>query len=103
MNKRSGVLPSAMNPHARPVAPPRLLVELDPAHRVFLRNLGDLLSFRRPPRVPVTSRPAPFWPDVFVPSRSLWWPFLESFLCLLLAAVRLWPFGQGLPWQPQPW
>ncbi|HKN32980.1 MAG TPA: TonB family protein [Terriglobales bacterium] len=101
MNKRSGVLPSAMNPHARPVAPPRLLVELDPAHRVFLRNLGDLLSFRRPPRVPVTSRPAPFWPDVFVPSRSLWWPFLESVLWHLLAGAAIWAFGQGVALQTQ--
>src|SRR5437868_9201390 len=101
MNNRSGVLRSAVNPYLRPVAPPRLLVELDPAHRVFLGNLGDLLSFRRPPRVPVTSRPAPFWPDVFVPSRSLWWPFLESVLWHLLAGAAIWAFGQGVALQTQ--
>ncbi|PYY12037.1 MAG: hypothetical protein DMG69_02495 [Acidobacteria bacterium] len=99
MNNRSGVLRSAVNPYLRPVAPPRLLVELDPAHRVFLGNLGDLLSFRRPPRVAVSSRPAPFWPDVFVPSRSLWWPFLESMLWHVLAGAAIWALAQGLALQ----
>src|SRR5437588_737691 len=99
INNRSGVLRSAVNPYLRPVAPPRLLVELDPAHRVFLGNLGDLLSFRRPPRVAVSSRPAPFWPDVFVPSRSLWWPFLESMLWHVLAGAAIWALAQGLALQ----
>ena len=99
MNDRSGVLRSAVNPYLRPVAPPRFLVELDPAHRVFLRNLGDVLLFRRPPRVPVSSRPAPFWPDVFVPSRSFWWPFLESVLWHVLAGAAVWALGQGVALQ----
>lgn len=47
----------------------RLLTELEPAHRVFLRNLRDVLLFRRPPEVRVTARPAAFWPDVFVDTR----------------------------------
>jgi hypothetical protein len=72
-----------------------LLLELEPAYCVFFRNLVDLLLFRSP-SLSTTSRPAPFWSDVFVRSRVPWWRFLESMFChvLTIAAVligsRLW-------------
>src|SRR5579884_4252053 len=46
---------------------PRLLTELPPWRKVFFGNLADLILRREPPKVWTTSRPAPFWPDVFVP------------------------------------
>jgi len=58
--------------------PPKLLVEKEPAHRVFLRNLIDVLL---PPRVAplkLTSTPAPFWTDVFVSAQLPWERFLQS-------------------------
>jgi TonB family protein len=48
----------------RPVEAPVFLVPWESAPRIFLHNLGDL--FRREPLLLVTSRPARFWPDVFV-------------------------------------
>jgi hypothetical protein len=65
------------NPGAHLKAAPRLrlLLELEPAHRVFFRNFADILLFRSTPPVATTSRPGPFWRDVFVcpgvPWRSL--------------------------------
>ncbi|HYL13082.1 MAG TPA: TonB family protein [Terriglobales bacterium] len=102
MDNGFGLLNSAVNPYYKKAPPPpRFVVELDPAHRVFLRNLGDLLFFRRPPRVSVTSRPAAFWPDVFVPSRTPWWPFLESILWHVFAAAAVWALAQGWALQQQ--
>jgi hypothetical protein len=76
----------------------RLLTELEPRHRVFFRNLADLLS-RPVSQIPITSRPAPFWDDVFVPSGAPWSAFLESLLWhLLLLIVFVW--GQSRIWTP---
>jgi len=81
----SEVETSPSDPHLK------LLLELEPAPRVFFRNLFDLLLFRSTFRIPTTSRPAPFWSDVFVQSRVPWWRFTESMVChvLTLAAVLI--------------
>lgn len=47
---------------------PSFVVQWESGPQVFLRNIGDL--FRRQPPLLVSSRPARFWPDVFV-SRPL--------------------------------
>lgn len=52
----------------RPVRVPTFAVQWESAPRIFLRNLADL--FRREPPLLLSSRPARFWPDVFV-ARSL--------------------------------
>src|SRR5437016_4512002 len=45
--------------------PPVLLQELEPGHRVFLRNLADL--FRpEPPPLELTAEPLPVGPDTFI-------------------------------------
>ena len=75
----------------------RLLIELEPGHRVFFRNLADLLLSRRVPPIPITSRPAPFWGDVFVPSVARWSAFTESMLCHLLLMI-LFVWGQSRVW-----
>lgn len=51
-----------------PVRAPVLLLQWESAPRIFFRNLADL--FRRQPPLRLSSRPASFWPDVFVPKQS---------------------------------
>ena len=85
----------------RKAAPPlSLLLELEPAHRVFFRNLADILLFRPTPSIPTTSRPAAFWPDVFVNPVVPWRRLLESLLCHTIAVAALFLLSQ--PWaQPE--
>jgi len=59
-------------------AVPQLLFELPPRHRVFFRNLRDLVFPRRLPALELRSAPAPFWPDVFVKRNLPWRRLLES-------------------------
>jgi hypothetical protein len=77
----------------RPNTPPRLklLLELEPAYRVFLRNLTDTLLFRSTRPIVTTSRPGAFWSDVFVYSGVPWWHLVESMFChlIVLAAALI--------------
>ncbi len=84
-----------------PVAAPTLLITLTPWHRVFLRNLRDLFWFRRKPPLRLVSRPAPFWADVFVPSRLPWARFLQSTLGHIAVIAALWGWSQLWPQRPQ--
>ncbi len=59
-------------------APPNLLVELEPAHRVFFQNLSETLFPPRLAPLKRTSLPARFWGDVFVPSQVPWRRFFQS-------------------------
>lgn len=100
MDKAPGVLIAIQRVQRSAPAPRlRLLTELEPRHRVFFRNLADLLLSRPVSQIPVTSRPAPFWDDVFVPSGAPWSAFLESLLWhLLILIVFVW--GQSRVWTP---
>ncbi len=72
---------------------PQLLVELEPWHRSFLNNLSDFLLPPKLPPLHLTSRPAAFWPDVFV-SRSLPWGSLRQsalYHAFLLTVVLTFP------------
>jgi hypothetical protein len=98
MDKAPGVL-IANQRIRRPAPVPRLrlLIEWEPRRRVFLSNLAGLLWARRVPQPPITSRPAPFWNDVFVPAGVPWSRFLESILWhALLLIVFIW--GQSRVW-----
>ena len=98
MDKAPGVLIANQRVQRLEPAPRlRLLVELEPGHRVFFRNLADLLLSRRLPPIPITSRPAPFWGDVFVSSGARWSSFMESMLCHLLLMI-LFVWGQSRVW-----
>ena len=87
----------ALEPPREPALEPAFLVQLDPWHRTFLRNLTDLFWLRRRPQLELSSSPGAFWPDVFVVSRPPWGKFAQSVLChmlalaALLASVRFWP------------
>jgi hypothetical protein len=76
----------------------KLLLEFEPAHRVFFRNLTDALLRRQVPRVPLTSRPGPFWNDVFVYSAMPWRSFFESILWHVFVVAVIWTvFLRGGP------
>jgi TonB family protein len=81
---------------------PRLLVELEPWGRTFRRNLLDSLLFRRPATVETTSAPAPFWPDVFVPSSLPWGAFIESVLYHGIVFAVAWGVSTVLTPRPKP-
>ena len=92
MNQAPAVLIANRRVHqSGPALRLKLLIELEPRHRVFFRNLFDLLLSQPAPRIPVTSLPARFWNDVFVPSGAPWSSFFESILLhLLLIAFFVW-------------
>jgi hypothetical protein len=93
-------LPSPRFPETTP--PPNLLIEPQPAHRVFLDNLTDIVRPRQTEPLHLTSQPARFWPDVFVPSQLPWEQFLQSMLLqltmlvILLGVVKFGAFGPHL-------
>src|SRR5713101_8294480 len=99
MDKAPGVLINQRVQRSGPAPRLRLLTELEPGQRVFFGNLPDLLLSRQVPPIPVTSRPAPFWGDVFVPAGARWSSFLWSMLCHLLLII-LFVWGQSRAWVP---
>jgi TonB family protein len=58
---------------------PVLLRELEPRHRVFLRNLGDVVFRREPPPVETTAEPVPTRPDYFIKTGIAPLRFAESY------------------------
>ena len=100
MDRAPGVLidkPRVLRP--APVPRLRLLIEWEPRHRAFLENLKDLLFARQIPPLRLTSRPARFWNDVFVPAGSPWTSFMEAMLWQVLLVV-LFVWGQSRVWTP---
>ena len=84
-----------------PVPVPTLLVELEPWPRVFLRNLRDLLWPRTKAPLQLVSRPADFWPDVFVQRRVPWFQVLQSTFGHILVIAALWGWSELWPQRPQ--
>src|SRR6266700_1847938 len=78
-----------LSAHLKSLPRLRLLLELEPAHRVFFRNLADVLLFRSMPPVAATSRPAPFWRDVFVCSGVPWRWLLGSTLSHVIVVAAM--------------
>ena len=60
-----------------------LLVELEPAHRVFLNNLRDTL--RRKPGGATPLRTVPLWREILFYSDIPWQRFAESMVCHMVA------------------
>src|SRR5580704_18074683 len=58
---------------------PAFLCELEPWHRVFLRNLGDLIFRRQPPPVPTTAAPVPVDKDFSIRTGIAPVRFAESY------------------------
>ena len=62
----SGVTAATAQQEAAAHDCPVLLCELEPWHRVFLRNLGDLILRREPPPLEITSTPVPLRRNYFI-------------------------------------
>jgi TonB family protein len=97
MNQGPLLIDTSRRRKPKPVAGLTLLVTLPPWHRVFLRNLRDFFWRPRRPPLQLVSRPAPFWPDVFVPSRLPWNRFLQSTLGHLVMIAAVWGSSRFLP------
>jgi len=72
-----------------PLPTPNLLFKVEPAYRVFFSNLIDTLHPPQNPPLKLTSLPARFWPDVFVPSQLPWRRFVQSMLLHVIMVVAL--------------
>ena len=86
-------------PSIKPLSPvPRLLIELEPAHKVFVGNLRDFLLPDKGTTVSASSSPGIFWADVFVVARTPWKSFGQSlFAHALVAAIFLTAFKFAPP------
>jgi TonB family protein len=84
-------------PERDTLAAPTLLVEREPWARTFSHNLADLLAWREPESVEITSQPAEFWPDVFVSSYVPWRRLAESVgyhvaaIAMVVGLIHIWP------------
>lgn len=81
---------------------PVLLCELEPWHRVFLRNLGDLIFRREPPSVPTTAEPVPVGKDYFIRTGIAPVSFAESYASHIAFVVAVYlvctlPFSNRSP------
>ena len=94
MDKGLGLLSSNMDARLKATPNLQLLFELEPAHRVFFRNLADTVFGRSVPPVPTTTKPARFWSDVFVQTGLPWSAFMESMLWHLAVVSVLWTVAQ---------
>jgi hypothetical protein len=99
MNQNPGPQNSRTDTGRRVESGLNLLVELEPAYRVFWQNLGDLLAARRTPPVATTPSSGTLWNDVFVGSRTPWWRFLESILGHLIAVAIIMNVSQEVALQ----
>ena len=90
-------MPSVVDAAESSVNVPTLLVELPPWHRVFRRNLADLLWRRHTPPLRLASKPADFWPDVFVHQPLPWGKFAQSVVYHATALALLWSASLLLP------
>jgi hypothetical protein len=90
---------STPKPSNFPEAQPRLslLVELEPAHRVFLRNLADVLRPAPPGALSFWS--VAFWREVFFYAGIPWGRFAESLLAHVIALIVVVILSQ--PWTSQ--
>jgi hypothetical protein len=86
----SGLCVSKMDAKLQAAPRLKLLLEFEPAHRVFFRNLGDAVLRREPPRLALTSRPGTFWNDVFIYSGKPWRSFFESILWHVFVVAVIW-------------
>jgi hypothetical protein len=83
----------------RRVPSPTFLVELEPAHRVFIQNLVDTIQKWKQPQVAGPPWSVPFWKDVFIQSDLPWRWFGKSlighlvFVAVVVIMVKVWPSG----------
>lgn len=79
-----------MNSQSNAAPQLKVLWQPEPAYRIFFRNLADVLLRGYEPPPSITSRPGPFWRDVFVYSGVAWWAMLESLLWHVVLVAAIW-------------
>jgi TonB family protein len=84
-----GLIDSMLRSQISRVSSPRFVIESDPWHKTFLRNLGDLFRPRERAPLSITIAPGQFWSDVFVKSALPWRRFVESVILHGAAIVLL--------------
>ena len=82
-------------------ARPRLLIDWTPWRRQFLGNLRDLLWERAEAPLELTSRPAEFWPDVFVRRPIPFAGLRQSALYHVFLVVAIWGITQTYVAKPR--
>ena len=101
---RSDACPAVSGPNssARPEIQPQLnlLVELEPAYRVFLRNLADVLRPASPGEPTIWS--AAFWREAFFDSGIPWQRFAETLVGQLVVLAMVLLVSQVWITQEQP-
>lgn len=71
--------------------PPKFLIEMPPRRRELLDNLRETVLRRRRPEMSwLTSKPAAFWGDVFVPRGLPWGAIRQSYLYHAFVVVAIW-------------
>jgi hypothetical protein len=101
MKPASVLLESTSESRLEARSAPAFLVNLEPWHKVFFRNLADVFRPRQRAPFLVSSRPGSFWPDVFVTSHLPWNRFAQSVMCHIAVIVALWGSARLWPQRPQ--
>jgi len=101
MKPASVLLESTSESRLEARSAPAFLVNLEPWHKVFFRNLADVFRPRQRAPFLVSSRPESFWPDVFVTSHLPWNRFAQSLMCHMAVIVALWGSVRLWPQRPQ--
>src|SRR5690348_5906640 len=78
----------------------KLLIEREPAHRIFFSNL--LHAFQPAAAVAQATAPGDLWYDVFLPTSLPWKSFQESLLWHFVVIFAGWALTQGWASRPQP-
>jgi TonB family protein len=97
MRQRFELIETALKSKPSALPAPTLLIQLEPWHKVFFRNLWDTIRPRRSSAPQLSSPPGDFWDDVFVRSQLPWGKFAQSVvfhglvIALLWGTARLWP------------
>jgi len=76
-------------PAIKATAAPRLLIETEPALKIFFHNVNDMLPSRAQAPVPLACSPAQFWSDVFVSSQIRWQSFAHSALLHIIIVAAM--------------
>src|SRR5579862_786109 len=79
------------------VAPPALLIALEPWHKIFFRNFADLFRPEEKALLQVVSRPADFWSDVFVATPLPWRRFAQSSFAHIVVIATVCGWAQFWP------
>lgn len=104
MQDLKGLNPSASpgktQPPRRGPREPRLLVDWESRRKIFCDNVVDRLLFREPTQPWQSSRPAEFWPDVFVDQRLPWRRISGSGILHVLAVGLVYVITLNWPQRP---